>query len=213
MRALFYGHATQADSPLAPVDLFHTPSSPYTFDIARARALLKDAGYPDGIAMNVAVQEPNAPLAEALQGMWSQAGIRLDVQRMESGVWTQAAFGTPEQKAAAKLNSALASWSTGFIDPDLQMRPLYATASWSPKGPNLGFYSNPALDALLDRAGTMMDPEQRRPLYVQAQSIVEQEAPHVLTHVSNDLVALRADVQGVWMVPGGQVMVMNARRG
>ncbi len=213
VRTLFYGHATPADSPLAPVDLFHAPSSPYSFDVAKAKALLAEAGYPDGISVNLAVQEPQANLAEALQGMWAAAGIKLDVQRMEGGVWTQASFGTPEQKAAQTLNATLASWSTGFIDPDLQLRPLYGTANWSPKGPNLGFYSNPTLDQMLDKAGGVSDPEQRRPLYAEAQKLIETDAPHVLLYVSRDLVALRSDVAGVWMVPGGQVMVAGARRG
>jgi len=212
VRTLFYGYGTPADSPLAPVDLFHKPSSPYGYDPARAKALLAEAGHPGGIAISLAVQEPEAALAEALQGMWAAAGVQLDVQRMESGVWTSAAFGTPEQKAAAKLHAVLASWSTGFIDPDLQLRPLYATASWSPKGPNLGFYSNGDLDALLDHAGSTLDAEERRRLYAQAQDTIETDAPHVLLYVSRDLAAVRSDVQGVWLVPGGQVMAAGARR-
>ncbi len=213
VRTLFYGYATAADSPLAPVDQFYAPSSPYGFDIAKAKALLKEAGHPDGISINVAVQEPNRTLAEALQGMWAQAGIKLDVQQMESGVWVQASFAPPAQKAEKQLFATLASWSTGFFDPDLQLRPLYSTANWSPKGPNLGFYSNPQLDTLLDRAGSLTDPAQRAPLYAQAQKTIEDEAPQVLLLTRKDLVAVRADISGVWMVPGGQVMVATARRG
>lgn len=212
VRTLFYGYGTPADSPLAPADLFYKASNPYAYDPARAKSLLAAAGHPAGIAISLAVQEPQAALAEALQGMWAAAGIQLDVQRMESGVWTSAAFGTPEQKAAAKLHAVLASWSTGFIDPDLQLRPLYATASWSPKGPNLGFYSNSGLDALLDKAGSTLDAEQRRLMYAQAQDTIEADAPHVLLYVSRDLAAVRSDVQGVWFVPGGQLMVAGARR-
>jgi len=213
VRTLYYGFGTPADSPLPPVSPFHDAAAGlYGFDPAKARALLKEAGHPDGITFNVAVQEPQANLAEALQGMWAQSGITLDVQRMESGVWTQAAFGSPEQKAERKTASALASWSTGFIDPDLQFRPLYATDSWAPKGANLGFYSNPKLDALLDRAGTMLDAGQRRPLYAEAQRIVQEDAPMVLLYVARDLAAVRSDVSGVTLLPGGQVMVAGARR-
>ena len=95
---------------------------------------------------------------------------------------------------------------------DLQLRPLYATASWSPKGPNLGFYSNGNLDALLDHAGSTLDAEERRRMYAEAQDTIEADAPHVLLYVSRDLAAVRSDVQGVWLVPGGQVMVAGARR-
>jgi glutathione transport system substrate-binding protein len=213
VRSLLFGYATPANSPLAPVDLFYDASLPgYPYDPDKAKALLREAGHPDGIAINVAVQQPQSNIAEALQGMWANAGIKLDVLRMESGVWTQAAFGTPAQKAQQGLFSVMASWSTGFIDPDLQLRPLYATRNWSPAGPNLGFYSNPDLDKLLDQAAATMDADQRRPMYVQAQKMIDDDAPHVLLYIPKDLAAMRADVQGVWMLPGGQVMAASARR-
>jgi glutathione transport system substrate-binding protein len=213
VRVLLYGYATPAESPLSPVTLFFDPTlKPYPFDVARAKSLLAEAGYPNGISINVAVQEPQANLAEALQGMWAAAGITLDVLRMEGGVWTQAAFGGPEQKAQQKLNSVLASWSTGFIDPDLQLRPLYQTRNWSPKGPNLGFYSNPALDTLLDEAGSTTDPDKRKPLYLKAQAIIQADAPHVLLYVPQDIAAVAAPVKDLWIIPGGQVMASGAKR-
>jgi glutathione transport system substrate-binding protein len=213
VRSLLFGYATPANSPLAPVDLFYDASLPgYPYDPDKAKALLREAGVPDGFSMNVAVQAPQSNIAEALQGMWANVGVKLDVLRMESGVWVQAAFGDPEQKAKQGLFSALASWSTGFIDPDLQFRPLYGSKNWSPTGPNLGFYKNDTLDALLDRAAATMDPAQRQPMYVQAQKIVVDDAPHVLLYIPKDLAAIRSDVQGVWMLPGGQLIVSSARR-
>ncbi|MBP0575599.1 hypothetical protein J8J27_33260, partial [Mycobacterium tuberculosis] len=81
---------------------------PYPYDLAKAKDLLKQAGLPDGFAMSVAVQEPEARIAEVLQGMWAKAGVKLDVRKMESGVWAKAAFGKPEEKEAAGLGSVLA---------------------------------------------------------------------------------------------------------
>jgi glutathione transport system substrate-binding protein len=212
--SLLHGYGVAANSPLAPVTQYFDPTiSGYAYDIDKAKALLKEAGYPDGISINVAVQEPQANIAEALQGMWSNAGIKLDVQKMESGVWVHAAFGNPEQKAKDKVYSVLASWASGAIDADLQFRPLYDTASWSPGGANLGFYSNPKLDGILDQASSTLDSAKRATLYAEAQRIVVEDAPHVLLYVPKDLVAMRNDVKGVWLVPGGQVMVAGARRG
>jgi glutathione transport system substrate-binding protein len=212
--SLLHGYGVAANSPLAPVtQYFDSTIKGYPYDIDKAKALLKEAGYPDGISINVAVQEPQANIAEALQGMWSNAGIKLDVQKMESGVWVHAAFGNPEQKAKDKVYSVLASWASGAIDADLQFRPLYDTASWSPGGANLGFYSNPKLDGILDQGSSTLDSDKRATLYAEAQRIVVEDAPHVLLYVPKDLVALRNDVKGVWLVPGGQVMVTGARRG
>jgi ABC-type transport system substrate-binding protein len=89
---------------------------------------------------------------------------------------------------------------------------LYQTRNWSPKGPNLGFYSNPALDTLLDEAGSTTDPEKRKPLYIKAQAMIQADAPHVLLYVPQDIAAIAAPVKDVWIIPGGQVMASGAKR-
>jgi glutathione transport system substrate-binding protein len=213
VRSLLYGYATPANSPLAPVTFGYDATLPgYKFDIARARALLTEAGYPSGISISIAVQEAQANLAQALQGMWAEAGIKLDVRRMEGGVWTQAAFAKPEQKAEAGTNTVLASWAAGTFDADLQLRPLYATASAPPGGANLGFYSNPKLDALIDQAGQSGSPDERKKLYAEAQKIIQDDAPHVLLYYPKDLCGVASSVKGLWVLPGGQVMPRAAKR-
>jgi glutathione transport system substrate-binding protein len=213
VKTLLYGYATPANSPLAPVTFGYDPTCPgYPHDVAKARDLLAQAGYKDGISIALAVQEPQAHLAEALQGMWADAGIKLDVRRMESGVWTQAAFAKPEQKAQQGTHAVLASWSSGTFDADLQLRPLYATASAPPGGANLGFYSNPDLDALIQQAGASADPAERRTLYARAQRIIQTDAPDVLLYYPKDLVGVASSVKGLWVIPGGQVMPVAAHR-
>lgn len=213
VRALLLGYATPANSPLGPVTFGYDPTCPvYAHDVAKAKALLKEAGHPDGISIAIAVQEPQANIAQALQGMWADAGIKLDVRRMEGGVWTQAAFASPEKKAQEGTHCVLASWSSGTFDADLQLRPLYYTASAPPGGANLGFYSNPALDALIDKAGASADPAERKTLYAQAQRTIQADAPHVLLYYPKDLAGISASVKGLWVIPGGQVMAAGARR-
>ena len=145
--------------------------------------------------------------------MWAQAGIKLDVQQMESGVWVQASFAPPAQKAEKKLFATLASWSTGFFDPDLQLRPLYSTANWSRKAPTSLLQRPPSSTPCSTAPARSPTPPSARPSNAQAQKTIEDEAPQVLLLTRKDLVAVRADISGVWMVPGGQVMVATARRG
>lgn len=213
IRALLFGNATPANSPLAPVTFGYDAAIPvYAFDPDKARTLLSEAGYPSGISISLVVQEAQANLAQALQGMWAQAGITLEIRRMESGVWTQAAFARPDVKAEQGTHCVLASWAAGTFDADLQLRPLYATTSAPPGGANLGFYSNPELDGLIDKAGQSADAEERRALYAKAQRIIVTEAPHVLLYYPKDLAAFSATIKGLWVLPGGQVMPRAARR-
>ena len=211
--ALRRGYAVAANSPLAPTNpAWDASLDPYPYDLDRARALLAEAGVPDGFSMSVAVQEPEAPIAEALQGMWSDIGVDLEVRRLESGVWVEAAFNDPEAKAEDGLSAVIASWSSGSFNSDLQFRPLYSTGAWAPGGANLGFFTSEALDAIIDEAAAELDEDARNALYVEAQRIVNQEAPHVLLYSNRDLAATSANVEGITMLPGGLILVANATK-
>jgi len=213
VQALLLGRGKPANSPLAPVTPgYDATLDPYPYDVAKAKALLAAAGVGSGFAMSVAVQEQEAQIGEALQGMWSKVGVKLAVDRMEAGVWTKAAFGTPEQKRAQGVGAVIASWSGGAFNADLQLRPLYATASASPAGANLGFFSDPALDRLLDQAAATLDEAARGRLYDEAQKLINTEAPDVLLYYKQDLVAEDAGLSGVWVLPGGTVMVKDAKK-
>lgn len=213
VQALLLGNGKPANSPLAPVSPgYDAALDPYPYDVAKAKALLAEAGLANGFAINVAIQEQEANIAEALQGMWSKAGVTLNVQRQEQGLWVKTSLMTPEQKAEAKVGGVSFSWSAGAFNPDLQMRPLYATASAAPAGTNFGFFGDPALDTLLDRAASTLDDKDRAALYVQAQKIVAEGAASVLLYYKKDLVATAADVSGVWVLPGGTVEVKGATR-
>jgi glutathione transport system substrate-binding protein len=213
VKAFTQGFATPANSPLAPVTPGYDKSlSPYTYDIEKAKQLLKEAGYPDGFAMSTIVQEQEARIGELLQAMWAKAGIKLDVRRMESGVWSKAAFLDPAGKEKDGIGSAIASWSSGVNGADLQFRPLYYSKSASPAGANLGFFSDPKLDELVDKAASTLDEPARNAIYGEAQKEVNEQAPHVLLFTKQDLFATRANVQGVWVIPGGQVVVKEAKK-
>jgi glutathione transport system substrate-binding protein len=214
VQAILLGYGKPANSPLSPATPgYDAALDPYPFDPDRAKKLLAEAGVPEGFSMSVAVQEPEAQIGEILQAMWSKIGVKLDVRRLESGVWAKAAFANPEQKAADRLGAVIASWSGGAFNADLQLRPLYATASWAPAGANLGFFSDPKLDALIDEAASTADEASRNHFYDQAQMLVNDEAPMVLLYYRSDLVATRANLSGVWVLPGGEVMAAHAIRG
>ncbi|MEZ2131187.1 MULTISPECIES: ABC transporter substrate-binding protein [unclassified Sinorhizobium] len=214
VRAIMQGFATPANSPLAPVTPGYDKSLvPYSYDIEKAKKLLADAGYPNGFEMSTIVQEPEARIGELLQAMWTKIGVKLDVRRMESGVWSKAAFADPAGKQADNIGSVIASWSSGVNGADLQFRPLYHSASSSPAGANLGFFNDPKLDALIDKAASTLDETARNAIYVDAQKEVNEQAPHVLLYTTQDLYATRAGVNGVWLVPGGLVIVKDATKG
>jgi glutathione transport system substrate-binding protein len=202
------GFGTPANSALAPSDFGYDPQiAGYPYDPEKAKALLAQAGYGKGFTLKAVVQDADAELLEALQGMWSKVNVNLQIEKMEMGVFSQAIFGSPQQKAEQGINCVFASWSAEDLDPDYQLRPLYRTQSWSPGGANLGFYSNPHLDSLLDAAARELNVSKRIELYRQAQQIISDDAPQVLLYYSRDLAAVHngSKVEGLRLLPGGRV--------
>jgi glutathione transport system substrate-binding protein len=208
VRTQLRGFGDPANSPLSPAEFgYDAHTRGYAYNPARAKALLQQAGYGSGLTLHMAVQEEDEPLAEALQGMWSNIGVNLVIDRMEHGVYSQAIFGDPAQKKAEGIDCVLASWASNNGDPDYQLSPLYRTDAWSPSGANLGFYSDPALDALLTRAAAALDPSKRKALYARAQQIISDDAPHVLLYYTRDVAAEHAVTVHVpvRLLPGGQL--------
>ncbi len=208
VRTQLRGYGTPANSPLAPADFaYDAQIQGYPYDPGQARTLLAHAGYANGLTLKAVVQTADADLLEALQGMWAKVNVNLEIEQMESGVFSQAIFDSPQQKAEQGINCVFASWSAEDLDPDYQLSPLYRTRAWAPAGANLGFYSNPHLDTLLEKAAGELDTAKRTELYRQAQQIISDDAPHVLLYYSRDLAALHSGskVGHMRLLPGGRV--------
>jgi glutathione transport system substrate-binding protein len=208
VRTQLRGFGTPANSPLAPADFAYDPQTRgYPYDLDRAKALLARAGYPNGFALKIAVQEADAQLVEALQGMWAKIHVDLEIDQMENGVFSQAIFGSPQQKAQQGIDCVFASWASDNTAPNYQLDPLYRSDEWSPKGANLGFYANPHLDVVLEKAAAELDDEKRKALYREAQQTISDDAPHVLLYYARDIAAEHVGSVPipVRLLPGGRV--------
>jgi len=150
---------------LQPGQIGYDASLPhYTFDLARAKDLMNQAGYPSGLDAHLLIinREQDQKQAQILQQMLGQAGVRVVIDSMER----------------AALNASILSgggdyqMSTGGValtpgDPDLRVRPyLYSSGSI-----NKMHTSIPDLDAAIDRAGSSYDVNERTAAYRDVQTL------------------------------------------
>jgi peptide/nickel transport system substrate-binding protein len=155
----------------------------YTRDVARAKELLAEAGYPDGFETTMMTSVDGSgqiipvPMAEYIQQNLAEVGIDMKIDSMEwisyLGSWAK---GTPP-------GTGMAQQSWGMTTPYW----LYIVTSSNliaPNGPNVGGYSNPELDAVMAQAVQAPSEEAAVPFWKQANDIVTEEA--VLAPIVND---------------------------
>ncbi|MEI4196873.1 ABC transporter substrate-binding protein [Roseovarius sp. E0-M6] len=163
-------------------------------DIERAKALLAEAGYPDGldVELHVATLEPTWPiLAEVYQNQAAAAGIRVNIVQVPSdGFWSEVWM----QKDAVTTR-----WNERPADQALNEIYL-STAKW-----NESYYKDDTFDALLAQARQELDFDKRRALYIQAQEHLWETAGTLIPYHVTRLVGTTSRVDNLDAVENNAV--------
>ncbi|MDJ0389067.1 ABC transporter substrate-binding protein [Roseomonas sp. E05] len=166
------------------------PVPPY--DPALARKLLAEAGYPDGFRMTLHVAQnarPTDPVsAQAIAQMWTRAGVQTEVETMPLSAYSP---------RAAKMEFAATMW--GWASPGHAGHPLISvlssynreqlTGSFNREG-----YSNPALDALVQRAVTTLDDGARERLFREAMAMAMEDVAVIPLYQLTNIWATRKGI-------------------
>jgi len=199
---LWRGQAQPARSVLPPQSWAYNGGVPaYDHDIDKANRLLDAAGYPamNGvrfhITMKTSTDENTRLMVAVMQQQLREAGIALDIRSFEF-----ATFFADVQHGAFQIYSL--RWIGGNEDPDI-FEYAFDSAKFPPNGANRGFYSNPKIDALIDKARREIDPQVRKPLYAEVQRILAEDVPYInLWYFDNVLVHTRR-VRNLKLNPAG----------
>lgn len=179
------GGTVSCDTPVWPGDPYRWEGD-CKRDVAGAKALLAEAGYPDGIDVEVFtsdVEENMVAIVEAYQAQAAEAGIRVKLTlSAASGFWDDVWMKKPmfvdswgQRPAAQVLNEVYRS-----------------TASW-----NSTAYDNPAFDSLLDKARSEPDFEKRKAMYVDLQKLLFEDGGNFIPYHKNLLRIMRSNVKGI----------------
>ncbi len=195
--AIWRGQARLADT-LLPVGHWAaaTDVARYPHDVARARRLLDEAGFPaakDGVrlrlTMKTSTDETTRLMATVLQQQLREAEIRLEIRSSEFGT-----FYSDVTRGAFQMYAL--RWIGSNEDPDI-FRYAYGTGSFPPKGGNRGRYSNTRVDALLAEAAGSSDRTVRKRDYEKVQEILAEELPGIPMWYPNNEVVHTRRVEGI----------------
>jgi peptide/nickel transport system substrate-binding protein len=173
----------------------------YEHDPVKARQLLDAAGYPavNGARFHITMKtstDPNTRLMVAvMQQQLREVGIVLDIRSFES-----ATFFSDVVHGAFQMYGL--RWIGGNEDPDI-FEHAFHSSKFPPNGANRGFYSNPRLDALIDKARREIDPTVRKPLYAEVQRILAEDLPYIDLFYLDNVVVHTQRVRNIQLNPAG----------
>jgi peptide/nickel transport system substrate-binding protein len=151
----------------------HQPDKQYyTYDPAKAKQLLAEAGFPNGftttfVAHNV---DPFPKLAQAVQADLKAVGITADIKQMDRATyWDYISL----KKSHAAIG--LSDWYQDFPDPSDWIGPLFTQPIDG--GANSSFYENPEVNKLYAQATSELDTTKRIGMFEQMQDIIMTDAP------------------------------------
>lgn len=190
VRAVQGGNAAPATSFLPPAMWSHDAGLAHPFDPAKARELVKAAGY-DGTVLTLFATAKKANIqraVELLQADWARVGIQVKPQLMELGELYK-------RTGNGDHDLALLSWYSDNGDPDNFLTPNLSCAG-DTGGGNKAHWCNKAFDSLLDQARASNDLKQRTTLYRQAQKLLHEEMGLIPLVNAQESVAVDKRVSG-----------------
>jgi len=209
-KVVYAGFAVPAEGPLPQGVEFAANVGRYDFNPARARELLKEAGYPSGFetelwASNNSVSQK---ATQFLQQQLSQVGIKLRITLLETGQRVQQLENVQKPEEAG-VRLYFAGWSSSTGEADWGLRPLFATEAQPPKLQNFAYYSNPVVDELLYEALGTADRDKKARAYKQVQETIHKDAPWAFLVTRKVAYAKAKTLSGVYQMPDNSFFFEN----
>ena len=195
---LLKGTATVAASVTPPAFgwAYDKTVAAYGYDPAKAKALLAEAGYANGIDVTFYVTQNGSGMlspvlmASAMQADLAAVGVRAKIESYEWNTYLGRLNGGMKTADIAEMS---------FMTTDPDMHPSLALRTGA--AVNSGSYSNPEVDRLIDAARAETDAGKRAGLYVQLEQLVHEDAPWVFVcHWKQNAVA-SARVKDFFLMP------------
>jgi peptide/nickel transport system substrate-binding protein len=170
IRTLLRGEATRLDGPIGMGQYGYDPNlqPKYTYNPEKARELVKQAGFPNGVDVELSTPVGrytlDKQLTEAMVPMLSAVGIRTKLLTPEwATLWANVQVGKVPFYYMGR---------GAVVDPSAALSQYFETGG----SPRIG-YSNPKLDELLSAERQAFNPEKRKKILSQAMSLITEDAP------------------------------------
>lgn len=201
-KVAFAGYATPATG-IVPPSIQYSQSYPAPeYNPAKARELLKEAGYPNGFTTTLWSSHNHSTAQKVLQftqQQLAQVGIKVELTAMDAG--QRAAQVEDKGQKESGVRMFYTGWSASTGEANWALTPLFATQSWPPTIFNTAFYSNPQVDKDLADALNTTDGEKKAALYKDAQDRIWKDQPWAPLVVEKLVSANTKNLTGFYVMP------------
>ena len=181
----------------------------FTYDPAKAQALLEEAGYrdPDGsgplprlrLSLICSTNEETRLQSAIIQENLKRVGIDLEVRSYEFATFYQDVL-------QGRFQLFSLQWVGGaLVDPDI-LRRVYHSSQIPPAGFNRGYYSNPEVDRVLDAAAAATSDGERQRLYSEVQRLVARDAVYIPVWNKTNVVVASRSLAGLHIGATGDLL-------
>jgi peptide/nickel transport system substrate-binding protein len=183
--------------------LVHDQGPAYPYDPEKAKKLLVDAGYADGLEVSsiaLAGSVDETTILSTIQQMWAAVGVKLNIELLDNAART-------ERYRAGDFQMRVSLWTDDIADPS-------EITSYFAYFPNIeslhSGYQDKRIDELYEAGQKEMDATKRTAMYKEIQEIYMKAAPIIFLYQSPYPVAMRKEAKGFVQIPLGNNIFAGA---
>jgi peptide/nickel transport system substrate-binding protein len=197
IKYLWRGQARPATGVIPPNNwAYESNVKTYPYDPARARSLLKEAGYEHlSFTYRTSSDDTGRVMAAIIQQQLREIGVAMEIRSNEFATFFA-------DITAGNFQMYSLRWVGGNNDPDI-FNLIFHSKMVPDNGANRGHYSNPRVDDLIERSRREIDVEKRREAYHEIQRIVAEELPYISLFYADNVCVYNKRVDGMKLYLGG----------
>jgi peptide/nickel transport system substrate-binding protein len=191
----YFGQNTLTESPIPPSNPFYNKIDTWPYDPDKAKALLAEAGYPDGVDVTMRVIKGN-PATEPVQAQLKKIGINIEVNEVEASEWFSEVFEKRDFWITIVAHGSK-------IDPHLSLYDIQHSGEAGTK--NYCQFWDDEMDEVLEAGATTTDFEERKKAYFRAQEILVERSGYIVLGVQPHRYAHQDYVENFTMLGPGDL--------
>jgi len=194
VKSVLQGQGAVANGPIPPGLSAYDPNyKPYTFDIEKAKKLLADAGFPNGVDVEIRTwtDEVEGRVLTAIQAGWAKAGIRAKFNRTEYTAYI-------DDLVKCNMTIGTSSWTADYADPDNFINPI-PLSDLSDQGKGCGMGKVPEVKEAALKALTLPLGKERDALYQKAQQLAQENVLGIFLYHRGATLAIGPKVKGAYL--------------